>query len=76
MAINSSQANMRGLRTFVPYEYSSLYRLIGLAPEDDVTLIASEEIHTGFVVRRLVQLDSENVAVIQHAQSPAINFLE
>jgi hypothetical protein len=49
------------LRAAVPDEYPALDRFIDLAPENDVTLIAGEEVLTGFVVRCLVQLNAENV---------------
>ena len=61
------QTNMCRLRAAVPNEYPALDRFINPVPEDDVTLIAGEEVSSGFVVRRLVQLNAENVPVIQHA---------
>lgn len=59
------QANVCRLRAAVPDKYPAIDRLTDLAPEDDVALIAGEEVGPGFVVRRLVQLNAENVPVAQ-----------
>ncbi|CZU21894.1 Uncharacterised protein [Enterobacter hormaechei] len=67
---------MRRLRASVPDEYPAFDRFIDLAPEDDVALIAGEEVGPGFVIRRLMQLNAEDVTVIQDHQPPAIDFLE
>ena len=70
------QANVCRLRAAVPDEYPALDRFIDLAPENDVSLIAGEEIFPGFVTRRLVQLNVEHMSVIQHNQPPAISLFE
>ncbi|HAM3522556.1 TPA: hypothetical protein JV385_003443 [Escherichia coli] len=45
------QANVRRLRAAVPDKYPAIDRFIDLAPENDVTLIAGEEVGPGFVTR-------------------------
>ena len=57
------QPNVCRLRAAVSDEYPPVDGFIDLAPEDDVALIAGEEVRPGFVVRRLVQLNAENVPV-------------
>ncbi|CCJ94897.1 hypothetical protein BN131_2570 [Cronobacter malonaticus 681] len=45
---------MRRLCASVSHEYSTLYRIIDLTPEDYVALITGEEVLASFVVRCLV----------------------
>lgn len=68
------QPNVCRLRAAVSDEYPPVDGFIDLAPEDDVALIAGEEVGPGFVVRRLVQLYTENVSVIQHYQPQQSTF--
>jgi len=45
-------------------------------PENTITFIASNEVATGFVVRRLVYFYTDHVTVIQNNQPPAIDGLK
>lgn len=67
---------MRRLRSLVANENPAFNRFIDRALERHITLVAGEEVSPGLVVRRLVQFGAQDVAVIQHAQAPAIDLVK
>lgn len=47
-----------------------------MPPEHDISLVAGQEITSGFVVRRLVQFDAKHMPVIQDYDAPAVSGLK
>lgn len=74
-AVNN-QANMNRLCAVVRNEDIAIAEMLSPPPVHDLTLKAGHELLAPFVVRRVVQLNAENMPVIENDQRPAIHSLK
>lgn len=70
------QPHMNRLLPVPGDEYAVFNKDALLLPVDDLTVKAGVKVAAGFVVRRVMQLDAENVPVVEGDQSPAIQRLK
>lgn len=75
-AAADNQSDMHRLAAGPGDEYPVFGERVDTLPEHDISVIARHEVTPGFVIRCLVDLDAQNVAVIEHYQAPTIRSIK